>query len=53
MLRLALVVMLLGVLFIAGSILHLITASFMLGLACALVIEVVLWLKVRRRKPTT
>lgn len=52
MIRLALVVMLLGLLFTATTVLHLLTASYLLGLASGLLLGMVLWRKVRRRKPT-
>lgn len=52
MLRLVLAVMLVGLLLTATTVLHLLTASYLLGLASGLLLGMVLWLKVRRRKPT-
>jgi hypothetical protein len=51
MLRLALAAVLVGLLLIATTVLHLLTTSYLLGLASGLLLGMVLWLKVRRRKP--
>lgn len=52
MIRLALLVMLLGLLFTASTFLHFLTTTYLFGLASGLLLGMVLWLKVRRRKPT-
>lgn len=50
MLRVALAVMLVGLLFAAATLLHLLTTTFLLGMAAGLLLGMVLWLKVRLRK---
>lgn len=50
--RLALAVMLVGLLFTASTLLHILTTTYLFGLASGLLLGMVLWLKVRRRKPT-
>lgn len=50
--RLALAVMLVGLLLTASTLLHILTTTYLLGLASGLLLGMVLWLKVRRRKPT-
>jgi NhaP-type Na+/H+ or K+/H+ antiporter len=52
MLRFALAVMLIGLLLTASTVLQLLTTSYLFGLASGLLLGMVLWLKVRRRKPT-
>lgn len=51
MLRLALAAVLVGLLLAATTVLHLLTTFYLLGLASGLLLGMVLWLKVRRRKP--
>ncbi|MDP3978365.1 MAG: hypothetical protein Q8P85_10295 [Pseudomonas sp.] len=52
MLRIALAALLVGLLFIASALLHILTTTYLFGLASGLLLGMVLWLKVRRRKPT-
>ncbi len=53
MLRLALAVMLVGLLLTASTVLHLLTTSYLFGLASGLLLGMVLWMRWRRRKNPT
>lgn len=51
MLRLVVAVILIGLMFAGGTLLHFLTTTFLFGLGCGLLLGMVLWVKVRWRKP--
>ena len=50
MLRLALAIVLVGVLLTTATLLHMLTTAYLLGLVSGLLLGMVLWVKARRRK---
>lgn len=50
MLRLALAIVLVGALLTTATLLHMLTTVYVLGLVSGLLLGMVLWVKVRRRK---
>ncbi len=50
MVRLALAIILIGLLLTTSTLLHILTTTYLIGMASGLLLGGVLWLRVRRRK---